>query len=89
MQIGPRNAEILVDKNWKAHTEFYKHIKKRLAPDGIILIQENQAGSTKRAGNFMHMVENAGLRIIREISSLKHYDTNTAMQIYYIEVTHR
>jgi methylase of polypeptide subunit release factors len=89
MQIGPRNAEILVDENWKAHTDFYKHIKTRLAPNGIILIQENQAGSTNRAGNFMHMVENAGLKIIREISSLKHYDTKTAMQIYYIEVTHK
>jgi len=87
--IGQRNAEILVDENWKAHTAFYNYIKKRLAPNGIILIQENQSGSSRRAGNFLQMIENAGLRIVREISSLEHYNTNTAMQIYYIEVMHK
>jgi methylase of polypeptide subunit release factors len=89
IQIGERNAEKVVDPFWKAHINFYNSIKKRLAPDGIILIQENQSGSPYRAGNFSHMIENAGLKIVREISSLELYDTETSMQIYYIEVTHK
>lgn len=89
IRVTGHQEEILVDKNWQAHTNFYNSIKKRLAPNGIILIQENQAGSPNRAGNFVQMIENAGLRIVREISSLEHYDPTTSMQIYYIEVKHK
>lgn len=87
--ISGHQAEILIDKNWQAHTNFYKSIKKRLAPDGIILIQENQTGSPYRIGNFVQMIENAGLRVTGQFNSLEHYDKGTPMQIYYIEVRHR
>jgi methylase of polypeptide subunit release factors len=87
--IGPRNAEILVDENWQAHTTFYNEIKKLLAPNGIILIQENQSGSHHRTGSFNMIIENVGLEIIRDFDSEEHYDPNSAMQIYYLGIQHK
>lgn len=85
----PHIEEILVDTNWKAHTDFYNSIKKRLSPDGIILIQENQVGSINRSNSFVHIIENAGLKVTGEFNSLVHYREHTGMQIYYIEVQHK
>jgi len=87
--MGPRNAEILVDEKWQAHTNFYRDIKKHLTPDGIILIQENQAGSPHRNGSFNMIIENAGLKVTGVFNSLQHYDPQSAMQIYYLEVQHK
>lgn len=87
----PHVEELLVDTNWNAHTDFYNNIKKRLTDDGVILIQENQVGSINRSKDFKHIIENAGLKIIKEFSSLEHYfpQPGSGMQIYYIEVKHR
>lgn len=87
--IAGHIEEILVDTNWNAHINFYNSIKKRLAPDGIILIQENQVGSKQRSFSFSKMVDNAGLKITREFNSLEHYTENSSQQIYYIEIVHK
>lgn len=89
INISGHQAEILVDENWQAHTTFYNEIKKLLAPDGVILIQENESGSLHRANSFNMIIENAGLKITGEFKSLEHYDIETAMQIYYLEVQHQ
>lgn len=88
MTVSGHLSEILVDANWEAHENFYNKIKSRLSKDGIILIQENQSGSTRRSSDFKVMIENAGLVITDEFNSSKYYDKHGMMQIYYIEVRH-
>jgi methylase of polypeptide subunit release factors len=87
--IDQRMEEILVDENWQAHTMFYNEIKTILAPDGVILIEENESGSHHRGRSFNMIIENAGLKITGEFNSLTHYDPKTAMQLYYLEVQHK
>jgi methylase of polypeptide subunit release factors len=87
--IDQRMEEILVDEHWQAHTNFYNEIKTRLAPNGVILIQENESGSHHRGSSFNMIIENAGLKITGEFNSLAHYDPKTPMQLYYLEVQHR
>lgn len=89
IQISGHQEEILVDQDWQAHTMFYNEIKKRLTPNGIIVIQENQSGSHHRTGSFNMIIENAGLKIIRDFNSEEHYDPKTAMQIYYLGIQHK
>ena len=87
--FSAREAEILIDNRWHARTSFYNEIKKRLAPDGVMLIQENQAGSIQRSDSFNMIIENADLKITGVFNSLEHYHPQTTMQIYYLEVQHR
>jgi predicted RNA methylase len=50
------------DPDWSIHREFFATITPFLAPGGVILLQENNAGST--AETFRSMIEQAGLKII-------------------------
>lgn len=52
---------ICSDINWEAHKNFFNNIKSHLAPDGIILLQENYEGSTP--DSFKPFIEDAGLQI--------------------------
>jgi hypothetical protein len=80
------------DHNWEAHQNFFLHIKNHLASDGIILLQENHAGSTVET--FSHWIRQAGLKITDTFNSHKWYDKNKdpdqwpKIQIYYIEIQH-
>lgn len=77
---------IAVDQNWAAHQEFFENIGKHLLPDGIILLQENQAGSLNREQDFEPFITAAGLEITAVVDSPAHYDPTQHTQIYYIEI---
>ena len=80
---------IAVDKDWSAHQDFYKHIAHHLATDGIILMQENMAGSIGGIKNFEPFITANGLEIKDWFHSPGYFDTNGPTQIYYIEITKR
>lgn len=77
---------IAVDQNWQAHREFYQSIRQHLEPTGIILLQENQAGSLNGVKDFEQFIVGNGLKITGYFTSNRFYDTNGPTQIYYIEV---
>ena len=77
---------IAVDQNWAAHQEFFANIGRHLLPDGIILLQENQAGSLNRERDFSPFITAAGLEITAVFNSPKYYDPRDHTQIYYIEI---
>lgn len=80
---------IAVDQNWAAHQEFFANIRQHLLPDGIILLQENQAGSLNREQDFEPFIAAAGLEIISVFNSPAHYTPEHYTQIYYIEIRQR
>lgn len=84
---GDENYQrIAVDQNWAAHQEFFANIKQHLLPGGIILLQENQAGSLNREKDFELFIDAAGLEITAVFNSQQHYTPNHYTQIYYIEI---
>jgi hypothetical protein len=99
--LGDNLNRIVTDLNWEAHENFYCNIKKHLTPDGVILLLENNAGST--VNDFLPMIDDNGLKIVDTWRSSKLYTekfdsewdtTNTEKeisrnQIYYIEITHK
>jgi 16S rRNA G966 N2-methylase RsmD len=50
-----------VDRGWQLHRAFFTGIGRHLQPGGVIVLQENNQGST--AETFRQMIESAGLRI--------------------------
>ena len=79
---------IAVDINWQAHQDFFKHIKQHLTPDGVILLQENMAGSLKGIAEFEPFITSNGLEITDWFKSDKYFDSDGPTQIYYIEIRH-
>lgn len=77
---------IAVDANWSAHQEFFANIGQHLLPGGVILLQENQAGSINREQDFAPFIDAAGLKITDVINSANHYTPDHYTQIYYIEI---
>lgn len=77
---------IAVDNDWVAHREFFENIGQHLLPGGIILLQENQAGSLNREKDFEQFIRAAGLKITAVIDSPSYYTPNHHTQIYYIEI---
>lgn len=77
---------IAVDQNWAAHQEFFANIGQRMLPNGIILLQENQAGSLNREQDFAPFIAAAGLEITNVFNSPAHYTPDHYTQIYYIEI---
>lgn len=92
---------IVTDLNWEAHENFYRNIKQHLLPDGVIILLENNAGST--VDDFAPMIESNNLKIndvwqskelyVNEFNSewdVNNPDRENARnQIYYIEITHK
>lgn len=87
---------ITSDLNWEAHQNFFANIKQHLVPDGIILLQENHAGST--IDDFMPFIKTSGLRVTDCFLSDKWYDADVdhtnpenwpVHKIYYIELQHQ
>ena len=66
------------DPDWGIHREFLRTVEPFLKPGGVILLQENNAGSTVET--FRPMVEQAGLRV-----AFSHGDLpfRTAQHQYY------
>jgi 16S rRNA G966 N2-methylase RsmD len=50
------------DKGWRLHREFFTAIGRFLRPGGVIVLQENNQGST--AETFRDMIEEAGLAVV-------------------------
>jgi predicted RNA methylase len=50
------------DPGWRIHREFLADVGKFLKPDGVIVLQENNNGST--AETFREMIEASGLQIV-------------------------
>lgn len=80
---------IAVDRDWQAHRDFFKHIGQHLTEDGVILLQENRAGSLNGIENFRTMIESNRLQITDHYNSIEFFDINGPMQIYYIEIRAR
>ena len=78
---------IAVDVNWQAHQNFFEHIGQHLTDDGIILLQENQAGSLNGVEDFRPFIERNNLKITDCFKSDRYYDANGPTQIYYIEIS--
>ena len=85
---GDSNYQRLaVDPDWQAHRRFYQQIGAYLAPDGVILMQENQAGSTGGRQEFESMIADGGLDIRDVIPSAQFWnEPGPWCQIYYIEI---
>lgn len=81
---GPNMQRIKVDENWKAHRDFYSNIAKHLNDDGIILIQENMAGSSP--DDFADMIKSSGLVLNDIIESPDYFEPPGHLQIYYMEI---
>ncbi|MGD9922371.1 MAG: methyltransferase [Pseudorhodoplanes sp.] len=50
------------DPGWRLHREFLKDVGRFLKPDGVIVLQENNNGST--AATFRNMIDEAGLKTV-------------------------
>ena len=57
-----KNEIKLYDRDWHLHRDFFREVPRFLAPNGVIVLQENNQGST--AETFRPMAEAAGLRIV-------------------------
>lgn len=79
---------IAVDIDWQAHRDFFAHIGRHLTSDGVILLQENQAGSLNGVEDFRPFIESNNLKIKDSFKSNKFYDSDGPTQIYYIEIIH-
>jgi methylase of polypeptide subunit release factors len=77
---------IAVDINWQSHQDFFAHIGQHLTDNGVILLQENQAGSLNGVEDFRTFIESNGLRVQDSFVSDKFFDPNGPTQIYYIEI---
>jgi hypothetical protein len=84
---GDENYQrIAVDHDWQAHNEFFKNIGFHLTDDGIILLQENQAGSIKGPAGWADMIDRNGLTLTAYWSSPRWFDSHGPTQIYYMEI---
>lgn len=85
---GDSNYQRLaVDQDWQAHQDFYQQIGRFLAPHGVVLMQENQAGSIHGADDFRSMIERGGLEISAVWPSEQFwFQPGPWAQIYYMEI---
>lgn len=86
---GDANYQRLaVDPGWRAHQDFFRLIPRYLSPDGIIVLQENQAGSLAGPREFWDMIHSNGLKITAYWTSPRFWEVDGPTQIYYIEIQH-
>lgn len=69
------------DQDWAIHREFYRNIKSKMSPDGVILMQENALGSSLH--DFEEMIDSAGL-VVTDMFPKK--NVVGCDFIYYIEM---
>lgn len=73
-----------VDLNWQAHKDFFNNIKKHLAADGIVLLQENTDGSALDI--FLPFINTSGLKVTDVFCNAEYSSDDNSF--YYIELTH-
>jgi methylase of polypeptide subunit release factors len=73
------------DRGWHLHREFFATIARFLGPGGVIVLQENNLGST--AETFREMIETAGLSIVFVDRSAPQRTRHS--RIYYIGIMRR
>lgn len=78
---------IAVDSEWRARKNFYQTIKSHLLPNGVILMQENAAGSTVE--DFESMIDLSGLEITDVFFDNDYGNFIPTIKIYYIEIKHK
>ena len=78
--VGLHDVRVYTDLDWQTHLNFFQNIKKNLSAKGIILLQENDQGST--AEDFRNMIEENGL-VITDV-----FPSTLMNSIYYIEIMH-
>lgn len=84
---GDNYQRLAVDPDWKAHRDFFEHIGDHLDSDGMILLQENQAGSLRREAEWRDVIEANGLMVRSVFDSPRWYNSpGPWCQIYYIEI---
>ena len=84
---GDENYQRLaVDQDWKAHHRFFQSISRYLAPEGVIIMQENQAGSLNGVREFWNMIHGSDLEITGYWTSQQYWHSRGPTQIYYIEI---
>jgi 16S rRNA G966 N2-methylase RsmD len=70
------------DCGWDIHREFFTAVGRFLTPGALVILQENNAGST--VGDFRPLIEAAGLRILF-VSGAEHVRTPT-FRLYFIGI---
>jgi predicted RNA methylase len=72
------------DPDWRVHRDFFRTIAPFLKPDGVIILQENNNGST--VDTFRSMIEESGLSVIFTHGDLPF--RTAGHQYYYIGIMH-
>lgn len=79
-QVG---EQIFLDTEWKIHNEFFNNIKKHLANNGVILLQESQYGCN--IDTFNEILDRNNLKVSRYFKETKRH----WYPIFYLEITHK
>lgn len=83
--IKQNNKRIYYDLDWQIHNEFFQNIKKHLAPNGIILLQESAWGCNYNT--FDHVLNNVDLTVSNYYNACSPVIDN--YPIFYLEITHK
>ena len=86
VHTADHGGRIEADPGWASHQNFFRHVKQHLTPNGVIILQENQRGST--LADFEPMIKRSGLQVLDSWPSAKHFHPDQECQIYYIEIAH-
>ena len=73
------------DPGWRIHREFFATIASLLKPGGVIVLQENNSGST--AETFREMIEASGLKIVFVENCAA--ERTADHRFYYLGVMHK
>lgn len=80
LRNGPK--QLWLDKDWKTHINFFNNIKKNLAENGVIILQE--CSMSDAYDKFDNLLNNTGLKIVRSFTP----SFAEMKYIYYIEIAH-
>jgi predicted RNA methylase len=67
------------DPDWRVHRGFFGAVSRHLRPGGVVVLQENNAGSTP--ATFMPMIAEAGLKIVF-VQDASHERTERSQMFY-------
>ena len=73
------------DPGWRLHRGFLNDVGKFLKPDGVIVLQENNNGST--AATFQNMIEDAGLKTVFVNNEIPHLTPDH--RFFYLGIMHK